>query len=119
MFDQDNFIVGFSAVTLLGYTLILIGIHIFIPHASVTKKIMGLSYTSIILLGLAQACIVGTYFTPYINDKCMCSELWSAALIFYVIGLYTLKFVYVERIRILNKHPMLGMLLSFLTFKEP
>ena len=60
MFDQDNFIVGFSAVTLLGYTLILIGIHIFIPHASVTKKIMGLSYTSIMLLHIHIPSLIHT-----------------------------------------------------------
>ena len=102
--------VGFAAITMLGYSLILIGIHMFIPHPSVTKKVIGLSYTSLALLALAQACIVATYFMPRIGDACICNGLWSAALVFYVCGLYTLKFVYVERISILNKHPMLGML---------
>jgi len=100
--------VGFASITMLGYSLILIGIHMFIPHPSVTKKVIGLSYTSLALLALAQACIVATYFIPRISGACICNGLWSAALVFYVCGLYTLKFVYVERISILNKHPMLA-----------
>ena len=108
MAAENNIIVGFAAIIMLSYTLILIGIHVTIKHPSITKKVKILSYTSLTLLALAQACIVGTYFIPHINGSCICNGLWSASLIFYVIGLYTLKFVYIERISILNKHPMLG-----------
>ena len=107
---NGNMIVGFSGVVLLGYTLLLIGIHMFIPHPSATKKVITLSYISLLLFALAQASIVGTYFMPHISGACICHGLWAAATIFYICGLYTLKFVYIERISILNKHPMLGML---------
>ena len=80
----------------------------FIPHPSATIKVLTLSYISLILLSLAQASIVATYWVPHINGMCICKGLWSAALIFYVTGLYTLKFIYIERVSILNKHPMLG-----------
>ena len=106
---MSNLIVGFSSLILLGYSLMLIGIHIFIPHPSVTKKVMRLSYQSLSLLTLAQGCIVGTYFIPHISGACLCNGLWAASLVFYVVALYTLKFIYVERISILNQHPMLGM----------
>ena len=105
---SNDIIVGLSAIVVLVYSSILIGIHTFIKHPSVTKKVMILSHCSLGLLTLAQACIVGTYFIPHIKGACICKELWSASLIFYVLGLYTLKFVYVERISILNDHPMLG-----------
>mmetsp|Transcript_51484 Transcript_51484/g.82074 ORF Transcript_51484/g.82074 Transcript_51484/m.82074 type:complete len:355 (+) Transcript_51484:231-1295(+) len=105
---MSNHVVGYSSVVLLGYSFMLIGVHAFIPHPSVTKKVLSLSYTSLTLLTLAQACIVGTYFIPHISGNCICAGLWSASLVFYVVGLYTLKFVYVERIAILNKHPMLA-----------
>ena len=107
--DNGNMIVGFSAVVLLGYTFLLIGIHMFIPHPSATKKVITLSYISLLLFASAQASIVGTYFMPHISGSCICHGLWAAATIFYICGLYTLKFVYIERISILNKHPMLGM----------
>ena len=107
--EDGNMIVGFSAVVLLGYTLLLIGIHMFIPHPSATKRVISLSYVSLLLFALAQASIVGTYFTPHIAGECICHGLWAAATIFYICGLYTLKFIYIERISILNKHPVLGM----------
>ena len=103
-------IVGASGVVLLGYSLLLIGIHMFIPHPSATKKVISLSYVSLTLLTIAQASIVGTYWVPHIKQVCICKVLWSSALVSYVLGLYTLKFIYVERVQILNKHPVLGML---------
>ena len=106
---DNDMIVGFSAVVLLGYTFLLIGIHMFIPPPSATKKVINYSYTALALLALAQACIVGTYFMPSISGLCICRFLWAGALVLYVVGLYTLKFIYIERISILNKQPMLGM----------
>ena len=94
-------IVGASGVVLLGYTLLLIGIHMFIPHPSATKKVISLSYVSLTLLTLAQAAIVGTYWMPHIKGLCICNGLWSSALIFYVLGLYSLKFIYIEIIKII------------------
>ena len=49
------------------------------------------------------------YFGIYSKTKMyfiFSAGLWSAALIFYVVGLYTLKFIYVSRIQLLNQHPM-------------
>ena len=103
---SDNW-VGFSAVTVLGYTLVLIGIHMFIPHPSASKKVITLSYASLTLLAIAQGCIVGTYFVPHVNGICICNVLWWVAATCYICSIYCIKLVYIERVQILNQHPML------------
>ena len=103
----DNW-VGFSAITVLGYTLTLIAIHMFIPHPSASKKVITLSYASLTLLAMSLACMVGTYFVPHMNGFCICSFLWWAAATCYVLSIYCIKLVYIERVSILNRHPMLS-----------
>ena len=104
-------IVGFSGVVVLLYSMTLICIHFYIPHPSITKKVKILSYLALLLLAFSQLCIVGTYWIPQINNICICHVLWSMSLVFYITGIYCLKFIYIQRIMILNKQPMLGMYL--------
>ena len=115
---MDNW-VGFSAITVLGYTLVLIAIHMFIPHPSASKKIITLSYSSLTLLAMAQACIVGTYFVPHIDGFCICSFLWWIAATCYILSIYCIKLVYIERVSILNKHPMLSLVSIIISYPLP
>lgn len=108
--------VGYIGVLLLGYTVVLLGIHMFIPHPNSTKKVIALSYLSLIFSAFAQTCIVLTYFMPHLTGYCICGHLWTAAIISYVISIYILKFIYIERVRILNTHPKLGMIYIVTTY---
>ena len=100
--------IGFVGILLLGYTLLLVGIHIFIPHPAVTKNRIRLSYTSLSMIVIAQICVVATYFLPHLDGLCICHFEWTTAGSCYVFSLYGLKLIYLDRIEKLNQHPKLG-----------
>eukprot|EP00484_Ammonia_sp_Unknown_P031171 CAMPEP_0197033518 /NCGR_PEP_ID=MMETSP1384-20130603/11904_1 /TAXON_ID=29189 /ORGANISM="Ammonia sp." /LENGTH=72 /DNA_ID=CAMNT_0042463333 /DNA_START=8 /DNA_END=222 /DNA_ORIENTATION=+ len=59
--------VGVVSVLALGYTLVLVGIHMYIPHPDISRSIIRLSFTSLVFSVVALGCIACTYFTPFIQ----------------------------------------------------
>ena len=112
--------VGMISIAVSLYCLTLFCVQFFTKHG--TKKIViGLSYTSLLMMSLASGFIALTYYLPRLwsanVDSCYCHPLWSAALISYISSIYLLKGIYIARIHILGKGSVLGMFIFVISIR--
>lgn len=100
-------IVAICAVVVSVYSLLLAGFHAFTKH-DVSKRVSGISKTASILLFFATLSVTGSYFLPQINGTCLCQGWFSSALVLYVLSVFLMKYMYLERIKIFNREPLLS-----------
>ena len=98
-------LLGYAAVTVAVYNSFLAVVHIR-NRGETGKRVASLSYASSVCLFLAALFIVALYWMPSINGYCLCQGWFTAALDLYVLALFAMKFMYLERMKIFNKEPI-------------
>ena len=73
----------------------------------VSKSITILSYICSILLFISVITSTLSHHIPIINNYCLCKPLFIISLLLYIISIFLMKFVYLQRMRIFNKQPIL------------
>lgn len=103
----QSFVVGFASIVVAIYNLILSITHIRIKH-DVVKRVSKISYAASILLCLSVFSITLSYYVPTIGGHCFCKTFFSTALILYVLSIFLMKFMYLERVKVFNEEPILS-----------
>ena len=68
----------------------------------ISKRILLMSHTSCLSIGIALGCAALRLYAPMINGHCMCAFWHISAICWYILGMFLLKGMYVERIAIFN-----------------
>jgi len=114
---------GYAAIASAIYTTLL-AVFQFTSKSEAAWKLQAFSYASSLCLVIASMFCVALHFLPKLQSTCLCQAWFSGALMLYVLALFGMKFMFLERIRIFNAEPMfksapLQYYVQFLTASMP